>query len=121
MTIVEEDFTNGFGVFVQHAGNFSIYYTSAMNRVGVVCITNREGRSSTIKSNKISLNNSPFTRFRIALSFHAIEMEHSDYLRLDYKIENGATTGKKCWSSIRAFENNRWYDDKSLELAAANA
>ena len=117
MTIVEEDFTNAFGLF-DHHGNNATHYTSAMNRVGVVHISGGEGGSSVIKSKQISLNNSLFTRFRIAFSFYAIEMEHSDDLCLDYEIDNGDITGEKCWSSLPAFENGRWYDDNSLEFAA---
>eukprot|EP00571_Detonula_confervacea_P000325 CAMPEP_0172330650 /NCGR_PEP_ID=MMETSP1058-20130122/61514_1 /TAXON_ID=83371 /ORGANISM="Detonula confervacea, Strain CCMP 353" /LENGTH=455 /DNA_ID=CAMNT_0013047875 /DNA_START=194 /DNA_END=1561 /DNA_ORIENTATION=+ len=120
IAIIEEDFTTGYGLF-NHHGNDAKHYTSAMNRVGVVRIADGEGGSSALKSNQVSLENSPFTKFKINFSFYAIEMEHSDSLCLDYEISNGAITGERCWSSLHAFENSRWYNDKSFEFAAPNA
>ena len=48
-------------------------------------------------------------------------LRHLDDLCLNYKIDNEAITSEKCWSSLHAFENSRWYDDKRLEFAASNA
>jgi len=118
--IIEEDFTSGFGLFNRH-GNDAKHYTSAMNRAGVVRIADGEDGSSAMTSNQISLEDSPFTKFKINFSFYAIEMEHSDDLCLDYEIDDGAVTGEKCWSSLHAFENSRWYNDKSFEFTASNA
>jgi len=120
MTIVEEDFTNGFGLFDQH-GNTATLYPNAMNRAGVVRIAGGEDGNSSIEANQIDLKNSSFTRFRINFSFYAIEMEHSDNLCLNYELDDGAIKGEKCWSSLHAFDNSRWYDDKSLEFAASGA
>lgn len=92
-----------------------------MNRDGVVRIADGVNGSSTMSSNQISLASSPFTLYKITFSFYAIEMEHSDDLCLDYELDNGAITGEKCWSSLHAFENDRWYGDKSLVFAASNA
>jgi len=118
-TIIEEDFTTGFGLFNLH-GNDAKHYPRAFNRAGVVRIADEDG-SSALKSNQISLENSPFTKFKINFSFYAIEMEDSDDLCLDYEINYGAVTGEKCWSSLHAFENSRWYDDKSFGFSVPNA
>jgi len=120
MTVIEEDFTSAFGLFSQH-GNDDKYYTSAMDRVGVVRIADGEGGSSVLQSNEISLENNPFSKLKISFSFYAIEMEHTDNLCLDYELDYGSITGEKCWSSLHAFENSRWYDDMSFEFAASNA
>ena len=48
-------------------------------------------------------------------------LRHLDDLCLNYKIDNEAITSEKCWSSLHAFDNSRWYDDMSLEFAASNA
>lgn len=119
-TIIEEDFTTGYGMFSNHGNNFR-HYTSAMNRAGVVRIADGEDEISALQSNQISLENSPFTKFKISFSFYAVEMEHSDELCLDYEIDDGAITGEKCWSSLHAFENSRWYNDKSFEFTASKA
>ena len=118
--IIEEDFTYGFRLF-NHHGNNANHYTSAMNRANVVRIADREGGYSALTSNHISLENNSFSKFKIAFSFYAIEMENSDDLCLDYEIDDAAITGKKCWNSLHAFDNSRWYDDMSFEFAASNA
>mmetsp|Transcript_24220 Transcript_24220/g.36830 ORF Transcript_24220/g.36830 Transcript_24220/m.36830 type:complete len:455 (-) Transcript_24220:111-1475(-) len=119
-TIIEEDFTTGLGLFRNH-GNSATRYNRAKNRGGVVRIGGAEGGSSEIESNRISLSNNSFAKLRIIFSFYAIEMEHSDDLCVNYEIDNGVITGEKCWSSLHAFDNSRWYDDKSLELTVSNA
>jgi len=119
-TIIEEDFSGGFGMFNQH-GNNANYYSRALNRFGVVRISDGVDGSSAMTSNSISLASSPYTMLKIKFSFYAIEMEHSDDLCLNYELDDGAVTGEKCWSSLHAFDNDRWYDDKSLVFAASNA
>merc|ERR1712127_922218 len=119
-TIVEEDFTNDFGLFWQHDNNAN-HYTSAMGRSGVVRIANGEGGNSVLKSDQISLDNAVYTRIKVTFSFYAIAMEHSDDLCLDYEMDGGAITGEKCWSSLHAFEISRWYDAMSFEFAASDA
>lgn len=119
-TVVEEDFTNDFGLF-QHHGNNANHYTSAMGRSGVVRIANGEGGKSVLTSGQISLDNAIYKRFKVSFSFYAIAMEHSDDLCIDYEINGGAITGEKCWSSLHAFQISRWYDDMSFEFAASDA
>ena len=116
-TILQGDFAYGFESFYHHDNNAN-HYTSTMNRLGVVRIANGEGGFSVLRSNPISLENNPFSRIRVGFSFYAMEMEHSDILCLGYEIEDGAITGEKCWSSLHAFDNSRWYDDMSLEFVA---
>ena len=122
MTVIEEDFTYAFGLFNQ-PGNDDKYYTSAMGRVGVVRIADGEGGNSVLQSHEISLENNPFSKLKISFSFYAIEMEHTNKLCLDYELDDGSITGEKCWnwSSLHAFDNSRWYDDRSFESAAFNA
>jgi len=119
-TIAEEDFLTGFGLF-DRGGNNGNHYTSAMDRAGVVRISNGEEGHSVLISNQIPLGNSTFTKFRVSFSFYAIDMENSDDLCLDYEIDDGAITGEKCWSSLRAFDVSTWYDDMSFEFSASNA
>lgn len=119
-TIVEEDFSLGFGLFDQH-GNNGNHYTTAMNRAGVVRVANGDGGHSVMMSNPIPLGSQTFDKFKVEFSFYAIAMEHADDLCLDYEIDNGAVTGEKCWSSLHAFEMSRWYDEMSFEFSASNA
>jgi trypsin len=116
-TITEEDFDTGLGLFDQPTNNAN-HYNNAMGRAGVVAITGGAGGHSKMQSDQISLSNSPFTEFKITFSFYAIQMENSDDLCLDYDINDGAITGEKCWSSLHAFLNSRWYDDTSLQFSA---
>jgi len=119
-TIINEDFTsNGFGLF-DHHGNNGNHYTNAMERAGVVRIANGEGGRSVMQSNQIPLEDTMYTKFRVTFSFYAIGMEDSDDLCLNYEVDDGTISGQKCWSSIRAFENERWYDDMSFGFAAPN-
>ena len=46
-------------------------------------------------------------------------MEHSDDFCVSYEINGGAETGEKCWSSLHAFQNHVWYNDKSFEFVTA--
>ncbi|KAL7533286.1 hypothetical protein ACHAXR_005144 [Thalassiosira sp. AJA248-18] len=114
-TIVEEDFSYGYGVFNHHENGAS-RYTKAMDRAGVVRIA-----TSELKSNKISLEHNPFSKIKVGFSFYAIAMADLDDLCLDYEIDDGAIAGEKCWSSLHAFDNDIWNDDMSFEFAASNA
>ena len=117
--IIEEEFTYGFGVFNEPENNAS-HYVTAMNRGGVVRIEGGEEGVSVLKSSQISLAHNPFSKFKVSFNFYAVEMEHSDNLCLGYEVDGGAITGEKCWSSLHAFENDRWYDDMSFEFEASN-
>ena len=75
--IVREDFTYGFGVFYQH-GNDATYYTSAINRAGVVHIEDGEGGSSMMELTLMSLEHNPFSRIKASLSSYAVGMEILD-------------------------------------------
>jgi trypsin len=118
-TMIEEDFTYGFGIF-NHHDNSANHYTSAMERSGVVRIEDGEGGVSALISNEISLAYNPFSRIKVTFSFYAIEMEDDDFC-LDYELDGGSITGEKCWSSLHAFDNSQWYDGMSFEFAAPNA
>lgn len=115
-TVIKEDFSTGFGLF-DHTDNEANHYTSAQNRRGVVRISNGDG----FKSNEISLGNNPFTLFKVAFSFYGIKTEASDNLCIAYELDGGAVTGQKCLSSQSAFENSRWYDDKSIVFSISGA
>jgi trypsin len=119
-TIAQEDFTYGFGLFNQKSSNAK-HYTSTMDRAGVVRIAHGEGGVSALVSNQISLEHNPFAKIRVSFSFYAVGMEETDDLCVDYKIDDGAIIGEKCWSALSAFENERWYDEQSLEFAASGA
>jgi trypsin len=116
--IVQEEFGTGFGLFNQH-GNDASHYLAAKNRNGVVRIQNGANGISTLKSNQISLENNPFTKFKVDFSFYAIEMEHSDDFCVSYEINDGVETGEKCWSSLHSFQNHVWNNDKSFEFGTA--
>jgi len=116
--IIQEGFGTGFGLFNQH-GNDASHYLAAKNRNGVVRIQNGTNGISTLKSNQISLENSPFTKFKVDFSFYAIEMEHSDDFCVSYEINDGVETGEKCWSSLHSFQNHVWNNDKSFEFSTA--
>jgi len=117
-TIAQEGFDTGFGLFNVH-GNDASHYLTAMNRAGVVRIANGQNGVSTLSSNQIALENSPYKKFKVDFSFYAIEMEHSDDFCVSYEINGGAETGEKCWSSLHAFQNHVWYNDKSFEFVTA--
>ena len=119
-TITEEDFTYGFGLF-NHHGNDAKHYTKAMNRVGVIRIADGINGRSELLSKEISLENNPFSKFKISFSFYTMKMEQSDDLCIDYELDGGSITGEKCWSSRHTFDNSRWYDAMSFEFAASSA
>jgi len=119
-TVFEEDFTGGFGLFELHSNN-AMHYPTTHNRAGVVRIEGGNRGSSVLTSNLMSLENSLFSKIKVTFSFYVIAMEYSDDLCLDYVLDNGAITGERCWSSLQAFENSRWYDDVSLEFGASSA
>jgi trypsin len=119
-TIMEEDFTYGFGLFSKD-GNNANHYAATMERTGVVGVGGGAMGVSTLTSNDISLQNNPFSRIKVSFSLHAVEMEQLDDLCLDYDIDGGAITGEKCWSQSGVFVEDRWYDDISFEFASSNA
>lgn len=120
-TITDEDFSSGFGLFKNPGNHASNHYLNAMNRTGVIRIRGGEGGFSELPSNHISLENSPFTEFKVTFSFYAFQMELPDDLCLEYEIDDGAVTGEKCWSSLHAFDASGWHDDMSLEFSVVGA
>ena len=119
-TIVKEDFSNEFGLFGQ-PGNTATHYNEAMDRVGVVRIANGAGGHSVLQSKLIYLQSSAHVRVRVLFSFYTIGMEVLDDLCLCYEISDGAITGKKCWSSVQAFQVSTWHDGVSFEFGASDA
>jgi trypsin len=115
--IIQEDFSSGLGLF-DHNGNTANRYSSAMGRSGVVRVNNGE----VFKSKPLSLQNSPYSLYQISFSFYASDMENqSDDLCLYYELDDGAVSGEKCWGSMRAFQNKRWYDDAGLIFTTSSA
>lgn len=115
-TITQEDFTSGLDLIDKQESQGTLYKT-AYNRQGVVRINN----GGVLKSKQISLANSPFTMLKIAFSLYSMNLEHSDYLCLDYELDGGATKGEKCWRGLHAFDNGQWYDDMDLVITASSA
>jgi len=118
-TLVDEDFTSGFGLFESHLNN-ARHYPNTMGRSGVVRIMDGPDGRSQMASNPISLGNN-YSKIKVKFSFYAVSMEHSDDFCLEYFLDNGAVSGERCWSAYHAFENHQWYDSMGLEFDASNA
>ena len=57
----------------------------------------------------------------VLFSFYAIDMEDSEDLCLRYKLDDGAITREKCWSSVHVFQVSAWYDGVSINFGASDA
>ena len=115
-TIVQEDFTTGFGIFNNH-GNNAMHYLTAENRDGVVRLHERDGQMA-FRTHQISLGNQSYSQLKISFSFYAIAHDLMKNICLDYWMD-GAYAGKHCWSGTRntnIFDNGGWQDDTSFEF-----
>jgi len=118
-TIIEEDFSYGFGFFNYHSN--ANHYVTTMNRAGVIRISGGEEGHSLFTSEHIFLGRNRFVKFKIGFYFYVVQIDPSDNFCVEYKIDGGVITGKKCWSGLRASQNSVWIDDKSFEFAASGA
>jgi len=116
-TLVDEDFTGGFGLFESHLNN-ARHYPMSMWRTGVVRIMDGPDGRSAMTSNLIPLGNN-YSKIKVTFSFMAVSMEHSDDFCLDYFLDDGAVTGVRCWSYLHSFDNHQWLD-LSLEFESSD-
>ena len=116
--IVEEDFTNAFGIFDQPPGtNSATHYVTAMERSDVVRIHGGTGGVSKLESAQLSLSGSPFDHYKIGFSVYTVStLEQADDICLGYELNGGDIKGEKCWGSTLLAER-KWYDDMSLQFA----
>ena len=116
--IIEEDFTNAFGIFDQPPGtNSATHYVTAMERSDVVRIHGGTGGVSKLESAQLSLSGSPFDHYKIGFSVYTVStLEQADDICLGYELNGGDIKGEKCWGSTLLAER-KWYDDMSLQFA----
>jgi len=119
-TIMQDDFTTGFGLF-NHRGDNSVHYVTAKNREGVVRLNERQGQMS-FRTQQIPLEGT-YSKIKVSFSFYAIQPELMNNLCVDYWLD-GTYTGKNCWSTAaqnNIFDKGGWHDDTSFEFAASGA
>ena len=119
-TIVQDDFTTGFGMF-NHRGDNSVHYLTAKNRDGVVRLNERQGQMS-FRTQQIPLEGK-YSKIKISFSFYAIQPELMNNICLDYWTD-GEYTGKNCWSTAaqeNIFDDGGWHDDTGFEFDASDA
>lgn len=120
--IYEEDFNDGFGIFdLQATVNSATYYSSAMERPGVIRI-HGGGVASTLTSKQMSLESSPFSDYMLTFSARVSTTvdPSSDKLCIIYQVPDQAVDGQKCWGGS-FFSQRRWYDDMSVQFSIRNA
>ena len=97
--------------------------TTLVQRTGLAWCTSRAEKEEAQywSQTQIYLENATFSRIKASFSFYSVNLQHSDNVCLEYELDNGAVTGHKCWSTLHAFENSRWYDNMSFEFDASDA
>mmetsp|Transcript_12537 Transcript_12537/g.27442 ORF Transcript_12537/g.27442 Transcript_12537/m.27442 type:complete len:520 (+) Transcript_12537:260-1819(+) len=109
-TILNEDFTNGYGSF-KSGGQGARHYGSSKSRQGVIRIQNGKGSRSSFYSKDATLDGS-YSKFKVTFSFYALGMENNDSFCLDYSTNGGSSwKGVDCWSGPNDYQNKIWYDD----------
>ncbi len=118
-TILQEDFTSGFGLF-NHRGDSSVHYLTAKNRDGVIRLNERHGQMS-FRTEQIPLEGT-YSKIKISFSFYAIQPELMNNICMDYWTD-GEYAGKNCWSTAEQyniFHAGGWHDDTSFEFVASD-
>ncbi|KAL3771949.1 hypothetical protein ACHAWU_009372 [Discostella pseudostelligera] len=115
-TIVQEDFTTGFGIFNSHRNN-AWHYLSAKERNGVVRLNERNG-FMYFRTRPIPFEDgSVYSKIKVSFSFYAIEPSLMEDICLDSWTDS-VYLGEKCLSSSSTsniFEVAGWQDD-SIEF-----
>merc|ERR1712176_1161830 len=100
-TVVDENFSGGFGTF-KSDGQGSKYYPSAKNRSGVARIQ----ETSSISSIDLTLHNDE-SIVRVNFSAYVVVFEPDDEVCLDVSIDDSEYVQQRCWS-LSDISNKKW-------------
>mmetsp|Transcript_43989 Transcript_43989/g.78955 ORF Transcript_43989/g.78955 Transcript_43989/m.78955 type:complete len:600 (+) Transcript_43989:48-1847(+) len=121
-TILEEDFTFGYGQF-NAGGKDVLHYPNVLDRNGVARLESGNGIESSIYSNEMSLTNKSYAEIKVTFSFYGNSMEFDEQFCVDYMVNNVQNWAEvKCFASGSDFVNSQWYDNvtASIELQTGN-
>ena len=118
-TLINESFSRGYGLFSNNHSSSNVkHYLSTWGlnmgeaRSGVVRIIHdgSSTKKAELTSNEILLGDKEVTRIKVSFTFLAIGMESNDSLCLDYAFDDGAITGKRCWTKAMFDKNGIWLE-----------
>jgi len=112
-TVVDEDFSGGFGTF-KSDGQGSKYYRSAKDRSGVARIQ----ETSSISSIDLALNKNE-SIVRVNFSAYVVIFELDDEVCLDASIGGSDYVEQRCWSLGHV--NNKEWTDMSADFDASGS
>ena len=124
--IIDEDFENGFGFFVDQ-DTTAVLYDTFEGRSGVVGIQEGNSQSnSAVVSKTIRLGHDigdgkVHSKFKVVFSYYAHEMESNDSFCFEHSTDGGSTWHtEQCWTKDVDYENETWYDDVSVIFEPEN-
>ena len=115
VSIIDEDFLNGVGSFIDESSSDIMYYPEFEERNGVIAI--QGGQDSALTSKHIRLgealgDGTIHCKFKVVFSYFAYSMESYDGFCLDTSVDGGSGWHtEQCWSRDGDFENGVWKDD----------
>lgn len=112
-TVVNENFSGGFGTF-KSDGQGSKYYPSAKNRSGVARIQ----ETSSISSIDLTLHNNE-SIVRVNFSAYVVVFEPNDEVCLDVSIDDSEYVQQRCWS-LSDISNKEWIN-MSADFTASDS
>ncbi|KAL3798180.1 hypothetical protein HJC23_005741 [Cyclotella cryptica] len=114
--IIDDNFDNGFGSFVDGGSNV-IHYAAFKDRSGVIAVQGAEGSETSLVTKRIRLGESIgdghiHSNFKVVFSHYSYGMKSKDGYCMDYSVDNGLNWhAEKCWNTDVDFHNDIWYDD----------
>ena len=115
-TILEEDFTSGYGQF-NAGGKDVIHYPNILGRYGVTRLESGNGIESSIYSDEMSLIDKSYAEIKVTFSFYGNSMEFNEQFCVDYMVNNVQNWAEmKCFASGGDFVNSRWYDNVTASI-----
>ena len=120
VTILDENFESGFGYFIDK-DTTAVLYDIFEGRAGVIAIQdapdsdNSSLVSKTIKLGEAIGDGKIHSKFKVAFSYYALNMESNDGFCFDYSTDGGLSwNNEQCWHKGVDFDNDKWNDDNEV-------
>ncbi|KAL3768958.1 hypothetical protein ACHAWO_004068 [Cyclotella atomus] len=112
MTIVEDDFSSGFGSF-NSGGADAKWLSEKKERTGVIDLQDGNGEASSIYSNSIYAS---YTDYRVVFDAYLLGMEDDKSFCFDISTDGGSQwTETQCWSGVDLI-SKVWHNDLTVDF-----
>lgn len=111
VTVVQDDFSSGFGFFNNVEGTGAKWVSSKDDRTGLTHLQ----AGSSVYTDSIEI---VYSVFRVDLSFYMQGTKNNDSFCFDRSTDGGSEWTETCWSTPVDLSNDMWYDDVSIMFEA---